>query len=86
MAKRDLTNHQRKIVNRYYEHRDTISLNKLGDIVGELYLCDSEKKAATLWKRVETALKHTKANPARVEKIIADRDREGLAKLVNELM
>jgi len=86
MAKRDLTGHQKKIVDRYYEHRDTISINKLGELVSELYLCETEKKAETLWTRVEKALKHTKANKARVDKILADRDREGLARLINELM
>ena len=53
MAKGEpLSNYQRKIVDRYYEHLDTITLTKLSEAVSELYLCESEKKSQTLWKTV----------------------------------
>ncbi len=47
MAKRpDLSNYQRKIVDRYYEHRDTIWATKLNDLVGEIAIAQSEALAA----------------------------------------
>lgn len=79
------TRHQKGIVNRYYEHRDTIMLSKLGEAVSELYLCESEAKAAKLWTSVETALKNLKVEPARAAKIVAARDVKGLAGLLQEL-
>ncbi len=86
MTKRpDLTNYQRGIVNRYYEHRDSINSTKLSEIVSELYLCEDEKKAAKLWKSAATAIANLKANPARVEKIFAEKDLGALAKLAGEL-
>ena len=69
----DFSNHQRKIINRYYEHEDTIASGKLGEMISELYLCTDAKKAERLWQRVGQALAHTKANPAEVRKLLEDR-------------
>lgn len=87
MAKgQHLSNYQRGIVNRYYEHLDTISIQKLGDAVGELYLCAGDaKKSEKLWKGVEKALEKTAASDAQIGKILASRDVEGLARLVNSM-
>lgn len=82
MAKRpDLSSHQRKIVNRYYEHLDTISVQKLQEAVSDLYLAEG-KAAERLWKRVETALAKTTANDASVRAILEKRDVTALAELL----
>jgi len=81
-----LTNYQQGIVKRYYENKDTIATQKLGEVVGELYLAAGDaKKSEKLWKSAKTALLNAKANAARVEKICAEKNLEALAKLVNEL-
>lgn len=81
MAKRpELSNHQKKIVNRYYEHRDTISATKLSELVSELYLCvGDEKKSARLWKQAATALKNLGVKEPEAERIVATRDLKALA-------
>jgi ribosomal protein L17 len=83
--KKDLTPHQKGIVRRYYENREAISTQKLAEIVSELYLATTEKKANQLWERAEKALKHAGADPVWLEKVVADRNVEGLAEIVNEL-
>lgn len=86
MAKgQHLSRHQRGIVNRYYEHRDTIMSNKLAEIVSELYLADDPRKADKLWKSAETALANTKADPALIQKAIGPRDIKKLAEIVTRL-
>jgi hypothetical protein len=86
MAKgQHLSHHQHGIVKRYYANLDTLSLQKLGEIVSDLYLCTDARKAAPMWKRAEQALAKAGADPARVGKLLADRNVEGLAKLVGEL-
>ncbi len=86
MAKgQDLSRHQRGIVNRYYEHRDTIMTQKLGEIVSELYLATDAKKADKLWKSAQTALANTQADAAAVESIVSSRDVKKLAELVAKL-
>ncbi|HYF51996.1 MAG TPA: hypothetical protein VEJ63_21485 [Planctomycetota bacterium] len=79
------TSYQKGIIKRYYENKEDINSQKLGEIVSELYLADSPAKAARLWKSAETALMNLGANKARVEKIVAAKDLQGLAKLVEEL-
>ncbi|MEM1423089.1 MAG: hypothetical protein AAGH64_03700 [Planctomycetota bacterium] len=81
---REYSRTQKKIIDRYYEHRDSIMAQKLGEIVSELYLADG-KKAESLWKRAEKALANLSANDARVRTVLEARSLEGLAKLVNEL-
>ena len=87
MAKgQHLSNYQRGIVNRYYEHLDTITIQKLGDAVGELYLSIGDvKKSEKLWKSVEKSLQKTAAADGEVRKILAARNVEGLARLVNSM-
>jgi len=86
MAKGDyLTPHQRGIVRRYYEHKDTLMLQKLSEMVSELYLCTDEKKAARLWKSVRTALLNMNVPGAQVEKLVAGRELKKLADIVSKL-
>jgi len=84
-GKKELSSYQKGIVRRYYENREAISSQKLGEIVTDLYLCESEKKAERLWERVEKALAHSDANPAQVKQVLAERNVERLAELVNGL-
>lgn len=82
---RDFSKTQKKIINRYYEHVDTIKLTKLSETVTELYLADSPKKAEKLWKTAETALSRVDDADGRVAKILETKNIEALAKLVGEL-
>ncbi|HZW06160.1 MAG TPA: hypothetical protein VFF65_03475 [Phycisphaerales bacterium] len=87
MAKRpDLTHTQRKIVDRYYEHHDTIQLAKLQELIGELYLAADAKAAEKLWKRAETALRAAKVDEAKVALATAKRDVKQLAITVEGLL
>lgn len=80
-----LTRHQQGIVKRYYEHLDSIAINRLAEAVSELYLATSEKKIEKLWEGVDKALAKTAASDARVKKIIMQRSVKDLAQLVGEL-
>lgn len=83
---REFSAHQRKIINRYYEHRGTIAVNSISEIVSDLYLnADNAKKTDQLWKRAEKHLAHLAANDTRVAKVLTQRDIKALAQLVNEL-
>ena len=86
MASRDLSRRQSSIVKRYYDNLDTIVANRLQEAVTELYLTESEKKLASLWKKVKTQLDKTPAEPALVQQSGETGDVEKLAKLVNDLI
>jgi hypothetical protein len=86
MAKGDyLSNHQQKIVGRYYQNRDTIFVTKLATIVSDLAITKSDKEVGRLWAKAKEFLSKTTANPARVQKLLAEKNLEELARLVNDL-
>jgi len=79
------SSYQKGIIKRYYEHKEDISSQKLGEIVSDLYLETDAAKAKRKWESAQTALLNLGANKARVEKIVADKNLQALAKLVEEL-
>ncbi len=71
MAKgQHLSKFQQGIVNRYYEHADTLSVSKLSELVSELAVATSPKAADKLWSRVEQALSRAGTPPARASAIV----------------
>ena len=80
-----LSGHQQGIVKRYYNNLDTISLQKLGELVSDIAVCTDAKKIGDLWQRAHKALQKSPADPLRASRIIAERNTEALAKLVGEL-
>ena len=51
----DYSPHQQKIIKRYYDNFDTIKLQRLAELVGELYL-SSGKKRLKVWEQVVAAM------------------------------
>ena len=80
----DYTPHQKKIIERYYGNRDEIMLAKLGEIVSELYLADTEAQANRLWKRADKAMKALDVPGSIAQHILARRDPEVLAHNLRE--
>ncbi|GAB4134479.1 hypothetical protein [Thermopirellula anaerolimosa] len=78
------TKYQQGIIRRYYEHRDTLMLQKLGDLVGDLYLAEG-KARDRLWVRVATALKNLSVPPDRIQHLIESDNPTYLANLLQEL-
>ena len=79
------TPYQKGIIKRYYENKDDLCSQKLGEIVSDLFLERDPAKSKRLWESAQTALQNMGANPVRVTKIVAARNLPGLAKLVEEL-
>jgi len=76
--------YQKKVIERYYDHRDVIMLNKLQELVSELYLADTDKKRERLWARAESAMKNLKVAPPIMQHILTQRKPEVLAANVTE--
>ena len=58
----------------------TIMLHKLGELVTELYLADTESRQNQLWQRAHKAMLKLKVRPAIIEHIMRKRNVEILAK------
>ncbi len=80
MTKGEYSRHQCQLIRGYYQNLDTIMLQKLGELVGELYLADTPAKQNRLWDRARRAMMKLKVKPAIIEHVINKRDVEILAK------
>lgn len=80
------TPHQKKIIENYYERRDEIMLNRLAELVTELYLAETDKRREQLWKRAEAAMTQLKVKPSIAAHILAKRRPEILASHLQDWM
>ena len=84
MAKQEYSSYQKKVIQNYYQHKDTIVLTRLQELVTELYLAETEAKTKRLWQQVEKALDKMKLKPAVKSRILERQNVEILAKNLNE--
>ncbi len=84
MAKQEYSNYQKKVIQDYYKHKDTIALTRLQELVTELYLSETKAKTKKLWQQVEKALDKMKLKPAIKSRILEKQNVEILAKNLNE--
>ena len=77
------TPYQDKIIKRYYDNRGDIMMQKLSEMVTDLYLAEG-KKRTQLWKRIATALENLKIPNDRIERLVNSDNPALLAKLLEE--
>lgn len=80
----DYSRHQQGIIKRYYNNIDKIQLQRLSELVTELFLAD-EKKKDKLWQTAATAMGKLKLAQSRIDHITGKKDVNLLASLVKEL-
>lgn len=77
--------HQQKIIKNYYENREAISLQRLSELVTELYLAEGKARERQ-WKYIVGALQKLGLPEERIEHLRKKDDPRLLAKLVEELL
>ena len=82
---RKYSSHQQRIIKNYYENREAISLQRLSELVTELYLAGGKKRARQ-WEYIIAALEKLDLPKSRIEHLKKQDDPALLAKLVEELM
>ena len=82
MAER--SKHQQKIIKNYYENRDSIALQRLQELVTELYLATGKKRQQH-WKSIVLHLGKLGVAQERIEILQKKDDAAEVAKLVAEL-
>lgn len=80
MTKKEYSQYQKSVISGYYNNLDMIMLQKLGELVTELYLADTQAKKDRLWQRVQKAMVKLKVPLAIIDHIMEKRDVEVLAK------
>jgi len=83
MAKR--SSYQQRVIRDYYKNQDAILLQRLGDMVGELYLAEGKARVA-LWKRVATTLEKLKVPSAQVQHLVQSDNPSLVAEKLKQLL
>lgn len=79
------TAYQERIIKNYYQNQDAILLQRLGELVTDLYLAEG-KSRTKLWQRATASLEKLEVPPERVKHIVSSDNPALLANLVKELL
>lgn len=79
------TPYQQKIIRNFYENKDLRLIQKLGELVSNLYLETSGKKRESGWKKIEKILLDLKIHPNEVEFLTKDRNLAVISKKLAEM-
>ncbi|MGL4512295.1 MAG: hypothetical protein ACRCT8_04335 [Lacipirellulaceae bacterium] len=82
---RQFSKYQQKQIKNFYDNREAVGLQRLQELVTELYLSEGKKREKT-WGYIESALAKTGVKPERIAHLRAKDDPQLLAKLVEELL
>jgi hypothetical protein len=80
MAAKNYSRYQQDVIRNYYENREAIALQHLGELVTELYLAETDAKRARLWGRVEKEMASLKVPQAIASHIMQKKDVQILAR------
>lgn len=83
MAER--SKYQQNIIKNYYENREAISLQRLGELVTELYLAEGKARTKQ-WKNIAAALEKLKIPQSRIDHLVKQDNPALVAKLLEELL
>lgn len=83
MAER--SRYQEGIIRNYYKHQDAHRLQRLQELVTELYLAEG-KARQRYWKQAETAMRKLEVREPRISHLLEQDDPKLLAGLVEELL
>jgi len=84
MAK-SYSKHQQKIIKNYYDNRGAISLQRLSELVTDLYLAEGKARESK-WKQAISALEKLGLKPDRIQHLREQDNPAMLAKVVEEFM
>jgi hypothetical protein len=83
MAKR--SPYQQRVIKDYYKNRDALMLQRLGEMVTDLYLAEG-KARARLWKRIAGALEKLEVPESRIEHLVETDNPALVADLLKTLL
>ena len=81
---RDYSAHQQKIIKRFYDNREMLDKQRLGELATELYL-SSGKKLEKLWASAEETMRRMKVPESRIAHVMAKREPALVAEVVKDV-
>ena len=85
MSDKNYTKYQQKVIERYYEHKDSIALQRIQELVTELYLSEGKKRTKH-WETVGTNLEKLGVAKVTIDHLKKQDKPELVAELVRKLM
>ncbi len=83
MAKRSA--YQDRVIRNYYQNLDAITLQRLSELVSDLYLAEG-KARQRIWQRAAAALQKAQIPQNRIDHLLSSDNPTLLANLVQELL
>ena len=80
---RQYSKFQQKAIKNFYDNREAISIQRLGELVTDLYLAEG-KSRATKWKQISAALERLGVPATEIDHLVKKDDPQLLAKKVSE--
>ncbi len=85
MNEKGYTKYQQKAIRNFYDNKDLRLVQKLGELVSNLYLETNEKKKETGWKKIKKMLSDEKVHPGEVEFFTKDKNLSIISKKLDEI-
>ena len=85
MNEKGYSKYQQKAIRNFYDNKDLRLVQKLGELVSNLYLESSEKKKETGWKKIKKMLTDLKVHPGEVEYLTKEKNLSAISKKLDEI-
>jgi len=82
---RQQSNYQDRVIRNYYQNRDTIMLQRLGELVTDLFLAEGKTKSR-IWKRVAEILEKLKVPKSQIEHLVRSDNPTLVANVLKKLL
>ena len=79
------TEYQKKAIRNFYENKDLRLIQKLGELVSDLYLETSEKKKESGWNKIRKMLIDLKVHPNEMEFLTKDKNLAVISKKLADM-
>ena len=79
------TPYQQKIIRNFYENKDLRLIQKLGELVSNLYIETNGKKLESGWKKIKEILIDLKIHPNEVDFLTKDKNLTVISKKLAEM-
>ncbi|MBE7446567.1 MAG: hypothetical protein HS132_15570 [Planctomycetia bacterium] len=79
------TAYQKKVIRNFYENKDLRLIQKLGELVSDLYLETSEKKKESGWNKIRKILIDLKVHPNEMEFLTKDKNLAVISKKLADM-
>lgn len=80
----DFTPYQQKVIKRYYDNQEILQLQRLAEMVSELYLSKGKKRQG-VWTRIVAAMQKLGVPQTRIDHLRQQDKAELVAEIVKEL-